>query len=158
MKDANLVAQRAVELFEEGYNCAQAVYAAFADQMGISEKQAALLASAMGGGLCRMRETCGAVTGGIMVLGVLKGYDDPKADDEKGALYARGQRMLTPFKEKFGTFSCKELLDLPMDGVVSPIPTPRTAKFYQERPCARFVYEMAKLAEKEIHAEEADGN
>jgi len=158
MSQFSSIPQRAVELFEQGYNCAQAVFGAFAEEMGMTEKQAVKMVSALGGGLCRMRETCGAVTGGIMALGVLRGYDDPKADDEKGALYARGQRMLTPFKEKFGTFSCKELLDLPMDGVVSPIPTPRTAKFYQERPCARFVYEMAQLVEEEIHAEETDGN
>ena len=158
MSQSSLIPQRAVELFEQGYNCAQAVFGAFAEEMGMTEKQAVKMVSALGGGLCRMRETCGAVTGGMMALGVLRGYDDPQSDETKMALYARGQRMLTPFKEKFGTFTCKELLDLPMDGALSPIPTPRTAKFYQERPCARFVYEMAKLVEEEIHAEETDGN
>ena len=150
MSEYSALAHRAVELFEEGYNCAQAVFAAFAPQMGMTEKQAARMASALGGGLCRMRETCGAVTGGMLAFGVLKGYDDPKDDEVKMNVYANGQKVLVPFKEKFGTFCCAELLNLPADNTHSPIPTPRTAEFYQQRPCARFVYEMAKLVEAEV--------
>ena len=143
------IPEKAAELFLSGYNCAQSVYAAFAPQLGISEKQAAKMASALGGGLCRMRETCGAVSGAMMVLGALKGYDTPD-DNAKKILYARGQRIMKQFKESFGTLRCLELLQLPKDGALSPIPTPRTREFYQKRPCARFIYEMARLLEEEL--------
>ncbi|MBE5782638.1 MAG: C_GCAxxG_C_C family protein [Clostridiales bacterium] len=150
------VPEKAAELFLEGYNCAQSIYAAFAPRMGITEKQAARLASALGGGLCRMRETCGAVSGGMMVLGALLGYDDPKDDEAKKRLYARGQRVMKQFKERYGTLNCLELLKLPKGGALSPVPTPRTQEFYQKRPCARFIYEMARLVEEELSLPEPE--
>ena len=149
MSQSSLIPQRAVELFEQGYNCAQAVFGAFAEEMGMTEKQAVKMVSALGGGLCRMRETCGAISGGMMVLGALKGYDTPD-DEAKKILYARGQRIMKQFKESFGTLNCLELLKLPKDGALSPIPTPRTREFYQKRPCARFIFEMARLVEEEL--------
>lgn len=150
------IPEKAAELFLEGYNCAQSVYIAFAPRMGITEKQAAKMASALGGGLCRMRETCGAVSGGMMVLSALMGYDDPKDDEAKKILYARGQRIMKQFKAQFGTLNCLELLKLPKDGALSPVPTPRTREFYQKRPCARFIYEMARLVEEELRLAEPE--
>ena len=149
------IPEQAAELFLEGYNCAQSVYIAFAPRMGITKKQAAKMASALGGGLCRMRETCGAVSGGMMVLGAIMGYDSPD-DLAKKILYARGQRVMKQFKEQFGTLNCLELLKLPKDGALSPVPTPRTREFYQKRPCARFIYEMARLVEEELSLAEPE--
>lgn len=143
--------QRAVELFMEGYNCAQAVFGAFAQEAGLPLEQAMNLASALGGGICRMRETCGAVTGGMLALGALRGYHDAQDAGAKQLLYARGQRLLLDFQEKYGSLSCRDLLRLPACDAPCPIPTPRTAEFYQSRPCARVVYEAARLVEEEIN-------
>lgn len=150
---------RAVELFQEGYNCAQAVAGAFAEAgyfMGLSFDQAVRLTEGLGGGLCRLRETCGAVSGGMLVLGACYGHNDPEHPQSKMELYAQGQRTALPFQEKFGTFSCARLLQLPPDEAPCPIPTPRTAEFYQKRPCARFIYEMARLVAEEICRQETD--
>ncbi|MBE5786543.1 MAG: C_GCAxxG_C_C family protein [Clostridiales bacterium] len=143
--------EKAVALFQQGYNCAQAVFGAFADEIGISLDTAARMASALGGGLCRMRETCGAVSGGMLALGSLEGYSVPGNDEIKMALYARGQRVMKAFQDIYGTLCCRELLGLLENAPLSPIPTPRTPEFYQQRPCARFIYEMARLVEEELN-------
>lgn len=144
------IPERAVSLFLGGYNCAQAVFGAFAEQMGMETSTAAQMASALGGGLCRMRETCGAVSGGMLALGVLRGYAIPGDDKQKQALYAQGQRVMLAFREKFGTLSCRQLLGISENTPVSSVPTPRTDAFYASRPCARFIREMAALVENEL--------
>lgn len=145
------IPEKAAQLFMNGYNCAQAVFGAFADQMGIPLDTAAKMASALGGGLCRMRETCGAVTGGMLALGTLQGYDVPGNDEIKLALYQRGQRVMRAFKEIYGTLCCRELLGVLENDPLSPIPSPRTEEYYKIRPCVRFIYEMARLTEEELN-------
>ena len=71
---------KAAELFLGGYNCAQSVVVAFCDVTGLEVDFAAKLASSFGGGMGRMREVCGAVSGMLMVLGLLYGYDTPGDD------------------------------------------------------------------------------
>ena len=139
--------ERAVELFVEGYNCAQAVAAAFGDLTGLDEKTAARMASCFGGGMGRMREVCGAVSGMLMVAGVLYGYDDPKATKEKRELYAQVQAMAGRFREELGSIICRDLMKNPPS---DPNPTPRTAEFYKERPCARMVKTAARIMEEFI--------
>ena len=134
--------ERAVELFVEGYNCAQAVAAAFGDLTGLDEKTAAKMASCFGGGMGRMREVCGAVSGMLMVAGVLYGYDDPKATTEKRELYAQVQAMAGQFREELGSIVCRDLLKNPPS---DPNPTPRTEQFYKDRPCARMVATAARI-------------
>ena len=134
--------ERAVELFVEGYNCAQAVAAAFGDLTGLDEKTAAKMASCFGGGMGRMREVCGAVSGMLMVAGVLYGYDDPKATKEKRELYAQVQAMAGQFREELGSIVCRDLLKNPPS---DPNPTPRTEQFYKDRPCARMVATAARI-------------
>ena len=134
--------ERAVELFVEGYNCAQAVAAAFGDLTGLDEKTAARMASCFGGGMGRMREVCGAVSGMLMVAGVLYGYDDPKATKEKRELYAQVQAMAGQFREELGSIVCRDLLKKPPS---DPNPTPRTEQFYKDRPCARMVATAARI-------------
>ena len=70
-------AARAGALFDRGYNCAQAVACAFADLTGLPEEKIAKMASSFGGGIGRLRETCGAVSGMALLLGMLEGYSDP---------------------------------------------------------------------------------
>ena len=141
--------ERAVELFVEGYNCAQAVAAAFGDLTGLDEKTAAKMASCFGGGMGRMREVCGAVSGMLMVAGVLYGYDDPKATREKRELYAQVQAMAGQFRQELGSIVCRDLLKNPPS---DPNPTPRTEQFYKERPCARMVATAARIMDEFIEA------
>ena len=141
--------ERAVELFVEGYNCAQAVAAAFGDLTGLDEKTAAKMASCFGGGMGRMREVCGAVSGMLLVAGILYGYDDPKATKEKRDLYAQVQAMAGQFREELGSIVCRDLLKNPPS---DPNPTPRTEQFYKERPCARMVAAAARIMDAFIEA------
>jgi C_GCAxxG_C_C family probable redox protein len=136
---------KAAELFLGGYNCAQAVAVAFCDLTGLEEKQAAKMASAFGGGMGRLREVCGAVSGMLLVLGILDGYDDPTDDAAKKALYSRVQELAREFREENGSIICRELLDNPP---ADPNPTPRTADFYTQRPCARMVLTAARILDE----------
>ena len=140
---------KAAELFLGGYNCAQAVAVAFCDLTGLEEKQAAKMASAFGGGMGRLREVCGAVSGMLLVLGILDGYDDPTDDAAKKALYIRVQALAREFREENGSIICRELLDNPPS---DPNPSPRTAEYYKERPCALLVKTAADLMDEFIAA------
>ncbi len=134
--------EKAAELFLEGYNCAQAVAVAFCDVTGLDEKFTAKTISAFGGGMGRLREVCGAVSGMFFVLGHLYGYDTPGDDREKMQLYARVQDLAAGFKESNGSIVCRELLDNPPS---DPNPSPRTAEYYAKRPCVRMVMTAADL-------------
>ena len=141
--------QRAGDYFMSGYNCAQSVTMAFADLIGMDEKAAARLASPFGGGMGRMREVCGAVSGMLIVLGILYGYDKPNDDEIKKALYEQVQGLAGSFREEVGTIICREILDNPPS---DPNPTPRTAEFYKQRPCVRIVMTAARVMENYIAA------
>ena len=127
---------KAAELFLGGYNCAQAVVVAYCDLTGLDESFAAKLASSFGGGMGRMREVCGAVSGMLMVAGLLYGYDTPGDDISKKAHYGLVQALAGKFREEVGSIVCREILKNPPS---DPNPTPRTAEFYAQRPCARMV-------------------
>ena len=133
---------KAAELFLEGYNCAQAVAVAFCDVTGLDEKTTARMVSGFGGGMGRLREVCGAVSGMFFVLSYLYGYDDPKADGEKKQLYTDVQNLAAQFRERCGSYLCRDLLDNPPS---DPNPSPRTAEYYRQRPCAAMVYTAAQI-------------
>ncbi len=136
--------KEARELFCSGYNCAQAVFVAFRDVTGMDKEEALRLSSSFGGGMGRLRETCGAVTGMFMVAGALWGYDNVEDKSVITDHYARIQDLAAQFKEKYGTICCRELLE----GIqTSPgaKPTARDNKFYKDRPCAAFVQYAAGL-------------
>jgi C_GCAxxG_C_C family probable redox protein len=138
---------KAAELFLNGYNCAQAVAVAFSDLTGLDEQLSARLASSFGGGMGRMREVCGAVSGMLMVAGVLYGYDTPGDDAVKKAHYTLVQNLSGEFREKNGSIICREILKNPPS---DPAPSPRTAEYYASRPCARMVYTAANILEAYI--------
>lgn len=140
-------AELAAELFTGGYNCAQAVFLAFADEMGLEKEFAARLVSPFGGGMGRMREVCGAVTGMYAVLGMLYGYSEPGNDKIKTALYADVQNLAAQFREQSGSIICREILKNPP---TDPAPSPRTEEYYRVRPCARMTYRAAKILEEYI--------
>jgi C_GCAxxG_C_C family probable redox protein len=137
---------KGVALFKEGYNCAQSVVMAFADDYGMDESFAAHISSSFGGGIGRMRETCGAACGMFMLAGLeVKGdYPDPELKKQN---YEVVQRLANDFKAETGSIICKELLGLNKqraDGTIPEIkivatPEARTAEYYKKRPCVRMV-------------------
>ena len=138
---------KAAELFLSGYNCAQSVAVAFCDVTGLGEDFAAKMASSFGGGMGRLREVCGAVSGMYLVLGILYGYDTPGDDVSKKRLYTEVQALAARFREQTGSIVCREILKNPPS---DPNPTPRTAEFYKVRPCARMVLLAGRLMDEFI--------
>lgn len=145
---------KAAELFLNGYNCAQAVAVAFCDVTGMEEKQTARMVSAFGGGMGRLREVCGAVSGMFFVLGQLYGYDNEDGDAAKKLLYQQVQELAAKFREQAGSIVCRELLNNPPS---DPNPTPRTAEFYKKRPCTRMVILASELMDAFIEAHPLNG-
>ena len=137
----------AADLFLEGFNCAQAVAVAFTDVTGMDKKEAARLAAPFGGGMGRMREVCGAVSGMFMVLGALYGYDNSDADAKKKETYRQVQELAAKFREENGSIICREILKNPPS---DPNPSPRTAEYYAKRPCARMVMTAARILDDYI--------
>ena len=135
--------EKAKELFCGGCNCAQAVLCAFEDMTGLSRDTAMRLASSFGGGLARMREVCGAVSGGAMVLGLLHGSADPTDHAAKTAHYHLVQEFARRFREKNGSIICRELLN----GVGTPgsDPEQRSDSYYRKRPCPLLVEDAAQI-------------
>ena len=140
---------KAAELFMQDYNCAQAIAVAFCDVTGLEEKFAAKMASSFGGGMGRLREVCGAVSGMLMVAGLLYGYDTAGDDGVKMAHYALVQELCGQFREEAGSIVCREILKNPP---TDPKPTPRTEEFYKVRPCARLVLLAGQILDRYIEA------
>lgn len=141
-------AELAKKYFTDGYNCCQAVALAFAEESGLTKDALLMLASSFGGGMGRLREVCGAVSGMFMIAGLRYGYIDPLATDSKADHYKLIQELAALFRNKTGTIICRELLD----GVASDtyIPDQRTAEYYSKRPCADLVYLGAMLTARMI--------
>lgn len=138
--------EKAIELFEGGYNCAQAVILAFSDLTELDEKTLARLGSSFGGGMGRLREVCGAVSGMFAVAGLLYGYDGASGGAEKTEHYARIQQLARLFSEKNGSIICRELLGLEKK-TDTPEPEARTAEYYKKRPCRELVGDAAEILE-----------
>ncbi len=101
---------KALAYFDEGYACSQSVLLAFADQFNLDERTAKLISSTFGGGMGRLRQKCGAITGSFMVLGLKYGNLDPKDMNTKLASYERVRELDKLVAEKFGTTVCAEIL------------------------------------------------
>lgn len=126
--------EKARGLFLQGYNCAQSVFAAFAEDMGMTERQAVRMACGFGGGLGGRREMCGAVNAMVMAYGVLRGYDEPNNTELKAKHYAEVRELAERFEAQFGTCSCRKLLGLD-ENVKVLEPSERTQAYYETRPC-----------------------
>lgn len=140
----------AIALFEEGFNCAQAVSAAFCEETGVSKEAMVKMASGFGGGIGRLREVCGAVSGMVLVANMLYGYESPTDNESKMAWYKEIQSIVLEFKARNGSYVCHELLNLPENDDKSPVPEKRTAEYYRKRPCKEIVGEAAEILEKFI--------
>ena len=159
MKEINIEerVERAKRLFKEGgYNCWQAVVLAYNDVFGIDDQTAAAISSGFGGGMGRMREVCGAVSGMTMLAGLIKPATDPSVKDWRTANYALVQEMAGEFKDINGSIVCKELLGLvPMGSSAqapkeSPEPSDRTPEYYKKRPCEELVGISARIIGEKI--------
>ena len=142
--------KRAEELFREGYNCAQAVFLAFACEK-MDRDEAARLASAFGGGLAGTRNTCGAVSGLAMAYGLLRGYADPQDKEAKRAEYEAVREMTEEFAQQNGSIICRELLGL-AGQTAGQQPSERTAEYYKKRPCPELCRMAASILDDYIAA------
>lgn len=137
--------EKAVALFKEGYNCSQSVVAAFADKYGFTSEQALRMSASFGGGIGRMRETCGAACGLFMIAGLETGATEGNDREGKAANYALVQKLAEEFKKRNGALKCAELLGLtPTEPVVST-PEARTQQYYAKRPCVKMVEEAVRI-------------
>ena len=143
--------EEAKRLFRGGANCAQAIMGAYAEECGLEFDQAMRLASSFGGGMGRMREVCGAVSGMFMVLGLKQGYCDLRCKDAKDQHYARVQALAAEFKGKTGSLICRELLGL-AKGTDAPVSDVRTADYYRKRPCEALVGLAAQIVGEHLDA------
>lgn len=152
MRSMQSRSEKAVQLFKEGYNCSQAVFAAFADIYDMDEKTALKVASSFGGGMGRMREVCGTVSGMFLVAGLETGATDGKDALGKKLNYDMVQKLANEFKNRNHSIICRELLGLDQstDDTLTQGTTPqdRTTEYYKKRPCADLVADAADILEK----------
>ena len=142
-------AEQAVNNFKSGYNCAQAVYMAYADLFGMDTQTAAVIAAPMGAGIGRMREVCGTVSGAALVAGLAIPCDNPNDMTSKTRCYALVQQVAERFRQENGSIICRELLGIaPIKE--SPVPSPRTDTYYKKRPCVELVRMSATFIGEEL--------
>lgn len=146
----------AIDYFKQGYNCSQAVLLAFQDLTGLTVEQSALIASSFGGGMGKLRHVCGAVSGMLMALGLIRGYSDPKDANAKAEHYRNVQILAEKFKSQNGSIICRELLSGNFIGKEpvsdselssSTPPAARTDEYYKKRPCGELVGDAAEILE-----------
>ena len=139
--------EKSEKLFKEGYNCSQAVAGAFSDILPLDFDTLTLVSSGFGGGMGRLREVCGAVSGMIIVASILKGYNDPKDDEGKKDLYSFIQSIVKEFEEENSSIICRDLLGLSIKRE-EPVPEKRTDEYYKKRPCVEMVKSAVKILNK----------
>ena len=137
--------EMAVSLFKEGFNCSQSVVAAFADKYGFTREQALKMSASFGGGIGRMRETCGAACGLFLLAGLETGATEGADREGKAANYALVQELAEEFKQRNGALRCADLLGLSKKEPVVSTPEARTDQYYAKRPCVKMVEEAARI-------------
>lgn len=145
--------EMAMANFMKGYNCSQSIVLAFSDMLDIDEKSLLKIASSFGGGMGRLREVCGSVSGMFMVAGLLYGYDGPETGQVKADHYARIQELAHRFEEQHGSIVCRELLGLNVRHDV-PVPEARTTEYYKKRPCPEIIGDAAEILDQFIKENE----
>lgn len=131
---------KAEAFFREGFNCAQAVFCAFADEFGIDLELARRISCGLGGGVGRQREVCGTVTGASLVLGLRHGSD-------KAVVYPFVQDFCARFKAETGSIVCRELL-AGTGATAGGAPEARTPAYYRKRPCVELVKLAVRILEE----------
>ena len=135
--------------FLNGYNCSQSIILAFEDLLPVDKTTLSKMASSFGGGMGRLREVCGSVSGMFMIAGLLYGYDGPETGQVKADHYARIQELARRFEEKHGSIVCREMLGLSVHHDV-PVPEARTSEYYKKRPCTEIIGDAAEILEQYI--------
>ena len=146
--------ERAKELFRQGYNCSQSVLAVFCEEFGMDFDTAMKISSSFGGGMGRMREVCGTVSGMFMAAGLAFASSSDSAI-EKGQHYKRIQELARRFKEQNGSIICRELLQ-GVESSTSPTPSERTETYYKKRPCVDLVGDAVEIIEEYIKENSAE--
>lgn len=139
--------EKAMQSFLDGYNCSQCMILAFEDLISIDLDTALKIASPFGGGMGRLREVCGSVSGMFMILGYILGYTEPGDYEGKKALYEHIQELARRYEEANGSIICRELLGLTVQHQ-DATPDKRTAEYYQKRPCTEKVGSAAEILEQ----------
>ncbi len=149
--------EKARKLFLEGYNCAQSVFTAFCHRFEMDEETAKRVSAGLGGGVGRMREVCGAVSGAAMVLGSITSAVDGADEQSKTRNYELVREFADAFKQRNGgTVICRELLELKIPMEETAKPDSRTAEYYQDRPCLKIVEDTADILIKMIEKSEKE--
>lgn len=149
--DVETRVELARKLFNSGYNCSQSVFMAYSDVYGIDKNFAARLAAPLGGGMGRLREVCGAVSGAFLVAGQEFSAENPEDRDAKTKNYAVVQELAEEFKKINGSIICRQLLGLASDVKETHVPSERTAEYYKRRPCAEYVAIAARVVGEKIN-------
>ena len=144
----------AEELFLQGYGCAQAVLLAFADVCSLEEETLARIGSALGGGIGRLREVCGAVNAMAIVAGFISPAADPSDMAARTRNYALVQKLSARFREEKGSIVCREILGIRATQKESPRPSERTPEYYKSRPCTANVGLAARILAETLIEEE----
>lgn len=139
--------EKAMQSFLDGYNCSQCMMLAFEDLLTIDLDTALKIASPFGGGMGRLREVCGSVSGMFMILGYIYGYNDPKDATGKKDLYAHIQELARRYEEANGSIICRDLLGLTIQHDTA-VPAERTPEYYATRPCALKIGSAAEILEQ----------
>ena len=142
----SLRSEKAKELFKSGYNCSQSVLWVFCEELGMDFETAMKISSPFGGGMGRMREVCGTVSGMFMAAGLMFGESDSSS---KAEIYKKVQELAARFKEQNGSIICRELLQ-GVESSTSPTPSERTESYYKKRPCVELVGDAVEIFEKYI--------
>jgi len=140
--------------FMNGYNCSQAVLLAFCEDFGLEKETALKISEPFGGGMGRMREVCGTVTGMFMVLGLAMGNSDAKDGSTKKNVYKSVQELAAKFKEDNGSIICRELLGFQKNNKESYVPSERTKEYYKKRPCPELCKYAADILEEYLKEED----
>lgn len=137
--------EKAVGYFREGYNCSQSVFLAFADLYGVEKNLALRIASSFGGGIGRMRETCGAASGLFLLAGLMEGYTVPTDKEQKNSNYKLVQQLAAEFREINGSIKCGDLLAGNLEKKITYVSEERTPEYYKKRPCVELVRCAAQI-------------
>lgn len=141
---------KAIALFKQGFNCSQSVFAACADLYGISDQSLALrLSASFGGGIGRMRQTCGAACGMFLLAGLQNGSAAVGDAEGKKKNYALVQDLAAQFQAENGSMICAELLGIAQQPQ-NPTPEARTETYYQKRPCVEMVASAVRIYLKTV--------
>lgn len=146
--------ERAENYFKEGFNCCQSVVLAFADlieeERGLDQQTLAALGSGFGGGVGRLREVCGAVSGMTLMAGFIHPASDPALKSDRTANYALVQEFAEAYRRENGSIVCRELLGLQRQATESPVPSDRTQEYYKKRPCGKLVNMAATIVARKL--------